>query len=351
MKLKISKTKIIITLMIILLVVCIVIAPKNYNTKNKLTIIGPYGDNQSYHPKVLSFKTKWNGYKYWMSYTPYPKGDDLKENPCIAVSNDLIHWNTPNGLVNPLDDPEDKEKAKVYNSDAHLVYNNDYDQLELYWRYTNDKGEKSYSKIFRRISKDGINWSNKELVFTAENRDKEDIISPAIIYENSTYKMWYVVTAGVVKYVESKDGIKWYGEKEINISYNENLKTWHLDVIKTEKGYEMLVVAFTTWAKRNDMSLYYTKSIDGINWDIANKVMDPAVKEKVWDNKGIYRTTFIYEDGIYYVFYGGTSRKGKHGIGLIIGKDIFNLRPNTIDWKKENATELFNKMIEEERNR
>ena len=351
MKTRITKTKVIITLMIIVLAACIIIAPKNYNSKYKLNVIGPYGDNQSYHPKVLSFDTKWNGYKYWMSYTPYPKGDDLKENPCIAVSNDLIHWSTPTGLVNPLDDPLDKEKAEVYNSDAHLVYNNDKNELELYWRYTNNKGETKISKLYRRTSKDGINWSNKELVFTAENRDKADIISPAIIYENGTYKMWYVVTSGIVSYVESKDGLKWNNEKNIDIKYETNLQTWHLDVIKTNKGYEMIVVAFTKWEKRNDMSLYYCKSIDGINWSTATKIMDPAVKEKVWDNRGIYRSTFIYEDGIYYVIYGGTSRKNNHGLGLVFGKNIFDLIPNNIDWSKENAKEMFDKMKIEEKNK
>lgn len=347
MRKKITKTKIIIILMALSLLACIIISPKNYNSKNKLVVIGPYGDNQSYHPKILKFEEKWNGYKYWMSYTPYPKGDDLKENPSIAVSNDLIHWSAPKGLINPLDDPQDKERATVYNSDAHLVYNNDNNTLEIYWRYTND--HKKISQIFRRISSDGINWGKKELVATAKDRTKADIISPAIIYENGIYKMWYVVTAGKVNYTESNDGLNWYNEKSIDIKYDTDLKTWHLDVIKTQKGYEMLVVAFTKWEKRNDMSLYYTKSTEGIKWDTAKKIMEPAVKEKVWDNKGIYRSTFIYEDGIYYVIYGGTSRKDKHGLGLVFGKDIHKLKPNNIDWKKENASEIFKKKVDEER--
>ena len=46
------------------------------NSKYQLNIISEYGDNEAYHPKVLSFENDWNGYKYWMSYTPYPQGDD-----------------------------------------------------------------------------------------------------------------------------------------------------------------------------------------------------------------------------------------------------------------------------------
>lgn len=350
MKFKITKTKIIITLMIVLLAACIIFPPKNYNSMFKLSVVGPYGDNQSYHPKVLNFKDKWNGYKYWMSYTPYPNGDDMKENPCIAASNDLIHWKTPDGLVNPLDDPEVKEKAMIYNSDAHLVYNNDTNTMELYWRYTNDR--KNIGNIYRRTSKDGINWNARELVYHCPERDKKDVISPAILYDNGTYKMWYVETKGVVKYTESKDGLNWETSKDIDLKYETKLLTWHLDVIKTQKGYEMIVVAFTDWSKRNDMSLYYSLSKDGINWEKCKTILKPSVKGKsqVWDNKGIYRSTFIYEDGIYYVYYGGTDRKYNHGIGLVIGKDIFNLQPNDILWDKKDALEKFNKMVENERN-
>ena len=51
------------------------------------------------------------------------------------------------------------------------------------------------------------------------------------------------------------------------------------------------------------------------------------------------------------MFYGGTKRNYKHGIGLVIGKDILNLRPNKIDWTKENATEMFNKMVIKEKSK
>lgn len=349
MKKKITKTKVVIVLMILLLVICIVIPPRNYNSKFKLTIIGPYGDNQSYHPKVLNFKEKWNGYKYWMSYTPYPQGDDLKENPCIAVSNDLIHWKTPDGLVNPLDVPAGKEKGTIYNSDAHLVYNNDTNTLEIYWRYTNNV--EGIGNIYRRTSKDGINWTTKELAYHCPDRDKADNISPAIIYENKKYKMWYVENKGIVKYTESDDGINWEESKDIDIKYESKLLTWHLDVIKTQKGYEMIVVAFTSWEKRNDMSLYYSYSADGLKWDKAKIILKPSTRGKslVWDNKGIYRSSFIYEDGIYYVYYGGTDLKYNHGIGLVIGKDIFNLKQNDIYWEKSDALEKFNKMVENEK--
>ena len=60
--------------------------------RSKLDIISSYGDDQAFHPKVLNFEKPWNGYRYWMAYTPYPGADQRKENPHVCVSNDRIHW-------------------------------------------------------------------------------------------------------------------------------------------------------------------------------------------------------------------------------------------------------------------
>ena len=111
----------------------------------------------------------------------------------------------------------------------------------------------------------------------------------------------------------------------------------------------MLTVAFPKWNQRNDMSLYYTSSKDGFNWVKTSKILEPATKTRNWDNKGIYRASFIYEDGIYYVFYSGTKKDYHHGIGLVVGRDINNLKGNNIDFSKENAVEKFNRMVEQEK--
>lgn len=294
------------------------------NALYKLNIVSFYGDNEAYHPKVLSFPEKWNGYKYWMSYTPYPKGDDSKENPHIAVSNDLINWETKT----LLDEPKNHRSGVRYNSDSHLVYNDVLDQLECYWRYVDDKNNRSI--IYRRTTKDGINWKNKEVALLNSPRSKKDCVSPAIIFENNIYKMWYVDKQNTLKYATSTNGINWGNIKKIDISYERNLQTWHLDVIKTSNGYEMLVVAFDKWDNRNDMNLYYTKSIDGFNWQPAKEIIKPTVDTNNWDNKGIYRSSFIYENDNYYVFYSGTNKNYNHGIGVVYGKHIDNLEEITI---------------------
>ena len=73
-------------------------------------------------------------------------------------------------------------------------------------------------------------------------------------------------------------------------------------------------------------------------WPInrAKVIIKPTVGTKRWDNKGIYRSSFIYENDYYYVFYGGTSENYKHGIGFMYGKDIFKLKKVNTNFKKSN---------------
>lgn len=62
--------------------------------KSPLYIETPCGTNEPYHPSVLYFKDGWNGYKYWMAFTPMPDGTQPKpyvdrwERPCVYASND-----------------------------------------------------------------------------------------------------------------------------------------------------------------------------------------------------------------------------------------------------------------------
>ena len=311
----------------------------NNNSKYQLNIISEYGDNEAYHPKVLSFKDGWNGYKYWMSYTPYPQGDDSKENPHIAVSNDLIEWTT----LGNLDTPTQTKAGLKYNSDSHIVYNNDLNRLECYWRFVDDT--KNEAIIYRRTTTDGVNWTDKEVSLLNKPRSKMDCVSPAILFENGQYKMWYVDKNNTIKYRTSIDGLNWTDGVKVDVSYTEDVKSWHLDVIHTEKGYEMLLVSFESWKLRNDMNLYYTISQDGINWETAKIIMKPTITTDNWDNKGIYRSSFIYEDGVYYIYYSGTDKEYHHGIGLVFGKDILNLKQIDTDYTNKQELDLLRQTL------
>lgn len=343
---KVNKKVILLWIVIIgmLIFCCIPVQNNNFNSKTKLEIISSYGDNEAYHPKVLNFENKWNGYKYWMSYTPYPKGNGEFENPHVIASNNLIDWETPNGLINPLDDISQDGVIEKYDSDAHLVYNPDFDRLECYWRYVNDIENEVI--IYRRYTLDGVNFSDKEIFIQSNDRKSLDYVSPAIIYEDGKYKMWYV-DKKKVNYRETTDGINWSDIKTVNLIYEKsNLFTWHIDVVKTPKGYEMIMVAYTDANKRKTMNLYYSYSNNEItNWSKSIKILEPTTKTNNWDNSGLYRSSFIYENGKYIVFYSGISINNEHGIGIVYGENIEKLKSIDIDFKKNQNKNILLELI------
>src|SRR5690606_27001274 len=102
------------------------------NSDEELQIVNYLGNTRNIHPKVLYFSSGWNGYKYWMAYTPYVTNKE--ENPSIAVSNNMIDWTVPTGLTNPLDPTPENG----FNADTHLVFRPDTNTLEMWWRRFND---------------------------------------------------------------------------------------------------------------------------------------------------------------------------------------------------------------------
>ena len=128
------------------------------NHKGPLNISTPDGLNQPYHPSVLYFEEGWCGYKYWMAYTPFPIGAlpyrDRWEYPCICVSNDGVSWKDANN-DQPLDDlTRNQIEDKDYFSDTHLVYNQEKNRIECYYRLSEQKkwhnGEKGVW-LFRSV--------------------------------------------------------------------------------------------------------------------------------------------------------------------------------------------------------
>ena len=342
-KKKVNKKAILLGIIIIgmLIYSCIPTKFTNYNSKTKLNIVSTYGDDEAYHPKVLSFENKWNGYKYWMAYTPYPAANGELENPHMVASNNLTKWEVPAGMESSLDDISNDGIKDRYNSDTHIVYNPDLNRLECYWRYVDDVDNEV--TIYRRWTTNGVDFSDKEIFIKSENRKNRDYVSPAIIYENGTYKMWYV-DKKAVRYRETKDGINWSDVETVDFNYKDGkLYTWHIDVIKTEKGYEMIMVAYQNVNIRNTMKLYYTYSKNETkDWATAVKILEPTSRTENWDNSGLYRSSMIYENGIYIVFYSGIGVKNTHGIGIVYGKDITSLKSVNIDFKeKEDTNELL----------
>ena len=266
------------------------------------------GANEPYHPSIVKFDTAWNGYKYWMAYTPFPSEAD--ENPCICASNDLIKWKTPAGLINPLDKPHDYDTgATGYWSDTNLLYNPDTDRLECFYRGigASATGE---NNICRKTSSDGITWSDRETVFTFTGGS---YVSPSVIYENGKYTMYFCRPGNIY---ESTDGINWTKIGDLSF-FPTDYRFWHQDIIKTDIGYELVGME---GVGSNTRIIHFT-STDGINFRNGKEIV------KVLDNnkygiKGFYKPALVKENGIYYLFLSINWTNGTNGMSLAISDKL-----------------------------
>ncbi len=252
--------------------------------------------NEFTHPSVLYFKNSFNGYKFWMVYTPYSNCRVELENPCIAVSNDGINFIPPKNVINPLlpiIDNSNKEYIEYYN-DPNLIYVND--KLELWYRLTTESLDKTryQQKIFRMISSDGISWSSPELIIDDLTNSK-NLISISLLYRDNKYYLYYFnldLKPTLITSINLKD---WSQEKKISIK-NYDGKYWHGEVKKINDNYKYLFVD-------NTYNLYICSSVDGKNFDNIKKVkIICKSKNYLYFKNVLYKSSVVEDDKYYYIY-------------------------------------------------
>ncbi len=259
-------------------------------------------DYQNTHPSVLYFNNHWNSYKYWMAVTPYENENENLENPCILCSNDGIKWVEPKYNINPL--ARTINKRLYHYSDTHLVFSEN--QLELWYRKrTRRLPPQNKEIIIRQCSRDGKKWGGKEILKVSDQKGVTNLLSPCVIYDEGKYKIWVSnFDKRKLEYYESNYGNKWEKVRDINISPFENDKyVWHMDIRKTENGYEMYYCAGSSYLCD---CMCYSYSKDNIVWSDPVCVMRGSPGN--FDEK-IYRPSFVdIEGNLRAIYYGGLKK-------------------------------------------
>lgn len=276
------------------------------------------GKNQPTHPNVIKFDKPWHGYKYWMGYTPYPNGNGEEENPSIAASNDMYKWETPKNLANPIADNEETGCNEL--KDSQLIYRDDLDRLEMWYLGRVSKnlgGDGETLLLFRKTSKDGINWSKYKVMREFK------YVSPAIIWDGEKYCVWGIGfdgqgTKGVFDYFESKDGTNWSDPVHCKIGNDsKTLDMWHGNVTYNEKlkCYELV------YTPLSNQKVYYTTSKDKTNFDTSEVIVE---NDSSWSY--LYRPTLLFDNNQYYCLYGAIGENNENYITMSTGKEINNLK-------------------------
>lgn len=299
--------------------------------KGKLDIGTPDGSNEPLHPSVLYMgKEGWNGYKYWMAFTPYPIKSkiyrDRFECPCIIASNDGIKW----GYVGEKKYIDDLNEAQIesmdYFSDPELVFDNAEKRLFCYYRLSFG-GEGLSNKqevVYRKSSIDGKTWSERERITFVFDGNIEYLVSPAINLIYSIKYLWFVSGkkwSRKIYRMESDDGLNW--SKLIECDFDGfDLDPWHIDCQFINKEYILtiydMVERITIW-----------KSKDGVNFEFYKLAIEPSRRLYSFYRATLYRASLCHDQKEYKLYFtAGNARK--NSIGLMAGTSIDSLKVKSV---------------------
>lgn len=232
------------------------------------------GVNAPIHPKVLDFGTAWNGYRYWMAYTPYPIGnDDTKENPCVAASNDGDTWVEP--ATNPIVPAPTGASSTKFNSDTHLEYKEGL--LYLFWRLYDESLPIASGrwKLKYKVSSDGENWSD-EVVFYSTVVAESTVLSPSITWHDGYWWMWTYRSdedpiVCDLRRATTLSGLQSVVATECALTLPDaTYEPWHFDVVRIPNGWGMLITDRNRTTNASGHLWLAIADDDGLVWDVKS---------------------------------------------------------------------------------
>lgn len=274
------------------------------------------GLNQPTHPNIIAFDTPWHGYRYYMGYTPYPFASGYEENPSIAASNDLIHWEKPEGLRNPIATSEELGCDEL--KDSHLLYRADLDRLEMWYlgRIDSTLAEGGQLHCLRKVSADGRSWSNYEIMYSFQ---EYNLVSESVIYDGK-YCFWgirHTKEAPGLYFMRSDDGIQWSEPVKCEVPDAAATDMWHGTVICQEGQYHFVWVGYSGPARNR---IHYADSADGIRFSEPQVIVE---NDASWEY--LYRPCLLKAGEQWHCYYGVIRCDGKWMVSLSRGEVLRNL--------------------------
>jgi len=250
-----------------------------------------------------------------MAMTPYPDGNDAFENPSLRGSNDGFNWQIPSFLPDPIILQSDS--SDQHYSDPHILLKDG--ELHLFYRMTDKIKKRSF--IFWTRSKDLVKWVSPILVY-----EGDWCLSPSIIFEDNVWCMWFIdlvkdnkSTISALKMVKGATPEAFDNEVSCVVDLGK-FHPWHIEVKKVDGNFQGLINAFPGTSESIGQSLFLVKSLNGYDWNRSDAVSILKPSYLGWDNKLIYKASFLStEEGRYRIWYSACSWGGKWYIGYIEG--------------------------------
>ena len=191
-------------------------------------------------------------------------------------------------------------------------------------------------KIYFADSPNGVDWALHGIVLDkgeAGSWDDEFVCHAAVLFDGSTYRMWYIghgESAGydMVGYATSSDGIIWVRPEANPVLVpggNGGWDDWNIagiSVIFNGTQYIMWYSAQATYAANVGMGV--ATSFDGVSWTkySGNPVMVGGPNG--WDSAHVWAGPVITNDSHYKMWYAGQPRDYPGSIGLATSPDGFS---------------------------
>ena len=247
-----------------------------------LTIPPVDGVDAPLHPKVLDIGSQWNGYRYWMVFTPFPKsGDpspDAFENPSIVASNDGETWIAP--AENPIIPAPDGAGYSKFNSDPHLVFKDGV--MYMFWRPcdTTIPISSGREKIMYATTTDGASWSDSTTIYST-TVDIAVTLSPVIDFFDGYWWLWMYRRDFVPMRCELRKATTLGGLQAADavvcdlVLPDETVEPWHFDVVRIPNGW-MMLLSDRVRSTYTFGGAWLAVSDDGINWIPSSSVMSES---------------------------------------------------------------------------
>lgn len=264
-----------------------------YNATSELPIPSPILGVDAMHPDVVDFGTAWNGYRYWMAFTPY-NGNEQTEVPSIVATNDITGggtWVVPAGFTNPITaDPA----GLAHMADTDLAYDDNTDRLHVLYVYTD---ESSYQDIRAKSTDGGGTWSSETVVLTAPLATAYG--NPSVIRTDAGWRMYYNKGADGLFYRDTTtDPGSGYGSEvsaPLDLDYGTVAARFfqNLNVVKDTDGAHVAVISDSN-TSTVDGTLLFARSTDGGDtWKLTGPPVLNRGPAANWDGEGIYRASLV----------------------------------------------------------
>jgi predicted GH43/DUF377 family glycosyl hydrolase len=159
--------------------------------------------------------------------------------------------------------------------------------------------------------------------------DSVQIYSPAVLFDGSTYRMWYTGNKGTgayaIGYATSTDGLSWARQGSNAILNPGTAGSWDAGSIRyptviTDTG--MYKMWYTGRDSNSVPRMGYATSSNGVTWTkyASNPVLAPGSAGS-WDEKYMAEPTVIKVGSVYMLWYTGANNAGTYAIGYATSTD------------------------------